>query len=116
MWFLLANASKLILGFRLRQDYKIWNFKNSSSGLIFDTKTSGFQFRPDRSVSEMVCSNMHVEALCLRITVGLDKTLAALASQHLGSQRAPVPVLFARPGSRALGRGMTTPDLFTTAP
>ncbi|CAE7458820.1 unnamed protein product [Symbiodinium necroappetens] len=29
----------------MRQDYKIWNFKNSSSGLIFDTKTSGFQFR-----------------------------------------------------------------------
>ncbi|CAK9021278.1 Uncharacterized protein SCF082_LOCUS15271 [Durusdinium trenchii] len=30
----------------LRQDYKLWNFKNSSSGLIFDPKTSGFQFRP----------------------------------------------------------------------
>ncbi|CAJ1442715.1 unnamed protein product [Effrenium voratum] len=29
----------------MRQDYKIWNFKNSSSGLIYDTKTSGFQFR-----------------------------------------------------------------------
>jgi len=29
----------------MRQDYKLWNFKNSSTGLIFDPTTSGFQFR-----------------------------------------------------------------------
>lgn len=29
----------------MRQDYKLWNFKNSSTGLIFDPTTSGFQLR-----------------------------------------------------------------------
>ena len=34
------------------EDYKIWNFKNSSQGLIFDTKTSGFLFRTDQIVEQ----------------------------------------------------------------
>ena len=79
----------------MREDYKIWNFKNSSQGLVFDAKTSGFLFRIAwiarvRHFQSCLAFSMsaHMLGCLVELLVRVSLCLAlqdSLASANLGS-------------------------------